>query len=110
MKGKKMRDLGVIALLNAKAATFAAHKTRATPLPIWKEDLTRRTVVEYLVKAIPYVDKPEGFQLVGVISTNDDVESAVISNGGGRYYGRIAPDAIGVFVKEGAVPVFPTRL
>jgi len=104
-----MRDIETISESNRQASAIYAAQSR-TPLPVWKDDLSRYSVVKSLVKAIPHVDKPEGFQLVGVISTNDDVEAAVIANGGGRYYGRIAPDAIGVFVKEWAVPVFPTRL
>jgi hypothetical protein len=109
MKGKKMRDIDTITESNRQASAIYAAKSR-TPMPVWQDDLSSQRVVKSLVNAIPYVDRPEGFQLVGVISTNDDVEGALVSNGGGRYYGRIAPDAIGVFVKEGVVPVFPTRL
>jgi hypothetical protein len=104
-----MRDIDTITESNRHASAIYADKNRS-PMPVWQDDLSSHRIVKSLVKAIPYVDRPDGFSLVGVISTNDDVEEAIISNGGGRYYGRIAPDAIGVFVKEGAVPVFPTRL
>jgi hypothetical protein len=109
MKGKEMRDIETITDSNRQASAIYAAKNRS-PMPVWQDDLSSHRIVKSLVKAIPYVDKPDGFSLVGVISTNDDVEGALVANGGGKYYGRIAPDAIGVFVKEGVVPVFPTRL
>jgi hypothetical protein len=104
-----MRDIDTITESNRQASAIYAAKNRS-PMPVWQDDLSSARVVKSLAKAIPYVDKPDGFSLVGVISTNDNVEAALVANGGGKYYGRIAPDAIGVFVKEGVVPVFPTRL
>jgi hypothetical protein len=109
MKGKKMRDIETINESNRKASAVYAAQNR-TPMPVWDDDLCRRSIVKSLVRAIPRVNRPEGFHLVGVISAKDDIESAIILNGGGRYYGRLPGGDIGVFVRDGAAKVFPTRL